>query len=80
MTSEDIERRVIRTVAEQFCEPEDKITRETHIENDLHGDSLDAVELVMELEDEFDLPITDEDAEKLKTVGDAVDYLVERLN
>jgi len=53
-----------------------EITRETSFINDLNADSLDTVELVMEFEDEFDLSIPDEEAEKIQTVGAAVDYVV----
>lgn len=65
-------------IATQFGVKEDKITRETSFKNDLSADSLDLVELVMSLEDEYDVEIDDEDAEKIKTVGDALDY-VEKL-
>lgn len=54
---------------------EEKVTREASFRDDLEADSLDVVELVMELEDEFGLEISDEDAEKIVTVGDAVDYI-----
>ncbi|MCH7595700.1 MAG: acyl carrier protein [Planctomycetes bacterium] len=57
-----------------------EISRETSFVNDLNADSLDTVELVMELEDEFDLTIPDEDAEKLKTVGEAMDYIQKALS
>ncbi|MCK4888173.1 MAG: acyl carrier protein [Planctomycetes bacterium] len=52
------------------------ITRETSFINDLNADSLDTVELVMEFEDEFDMSIPDEEAEKIQTVGAAVDYIM----
>lgn len=65
-------------IATQFGVEEDEITRETSFKNDLSADSLDLVELVMSLEDEYDVEIDDEDAEKIKTVGDALDY-VEKL-
>ncbi|MBL8800796.1 MAG: acyl carrier protein [Planctomycetes bacterium] len=55
--------------------PEEKVTRETSFINDLGADSLDTVELVMEFEDEFEISIPDEDAEKIQTVGNAVDYI-----
>ena len=55
----------------------EKVTEETSFINDLGADSLDTVELVMEFEDEFDLNIPDEDAEKIQTVGDAVKYIEE---
>ena len=53
-----------------------EITREVSFNNDLSADSLDIVELVMEFEDEFDMSIPDEEAEKIQTVGAAVDYVV----
>ena len=53
-----------------------EITRETSFINDLNADSLDTVELVMEFEDKFDISIPDEDAEKIQTVGAAIDYIV----
>jgi len=52
-----------------------EITRETSFINDLNADSLDTVELVMEFEDEFDTSIPDEEAEKIQTVGAAIDYI-----
>ncbi|MCI0589308.1 MAG: acyl carrier protein [Planctomycetes bacterium] len=57
----------------------EKITDATHFVNDLGADSLDTVELVMEFEDEFELSIPDEDAEKIATVGDAVKYIEEKV-
>jgi len=54
--------------------------RETSFINDLNADSLDTVELVMEFEDEFDMSIPDEEAEKIQTVGAAVDYIVKVMN
>jgi len=69
--------RVIEIVCEQMGQPKEKVTEETSFINDLGADSLDTVELVMELEDEFDLSIPDEEAEKIRTVGDAVRYIDE---
>lgn len=54
---------------------ESKISRETSFVNDLNADSLDTVELVMELEDEFETSIPDEDAEKIQTVGQAIEFI-----
>ncbi len=54
---------------------EDKVTRDASFKDDLGADSLDIAELVMELEDEFDMEIPDEEAEKITTVGDALDYI-----
>ena len=73
---EDIEARIITIVAEQLGVDKAEISRETSFVNDLNADSLDTVELVMEFEDEFDMSIPDEEAEKIQTVGSAVDYIV----
>ena len=70
-----IEEKVIDIICEQMGEDRSKITRETSFINDLKADSLDTVELVMEFEDEFDTSIPDEDAEKIQTVGAAIDYI-----
>ncbi len=78
-TSVDIEEKVIHIVADQMSVDKGEITRATSFVNDLNADSLDTVELVMELEDEFDLTIPDEEAEKLKTVGEAIDYIKKHL-
>ena len=64
-------------VAEQLGVDEADITLETSFD-DLNADSLDVVELIMALEEEFDIEIPDEDAEKIKTVGDAVEYIKEK--
>ena len=71
-----IEDKVIGIISEQMGVDKSEITRETSFINDLNADSLDTVELVMEFEDEFDLSIPDEEAEKIQTVGVAVDYVV----
>lgn len=62
-------------IVERFGVDEQKITRELTFQEDLGADSLDVVELIMELEDVFSIQISDEDAEKIKTIGDAVDYI-----
>lgn len=71
----EIESKVIEIVAEQMSVDKAEINRNTSFVNDLNADSLDTVELVMELEDEFNITIPDEEAEKLKTVGEAIDYI-----
>jgi acyl carrier protein len=70
-----VEERVTEIVSEQLGVDKDKITRETSFVNDLGADSLDTVELVMELEEEFDISIPDEAAEKIQKVGEAVDFI-----
>ncbi len=70
-----IEKKVIEIISEQMGADKSEITRETSFINDLNADSLDTVELVMEFEDEFDMSIPDEDAEKIQTVGAAIDYI-----
>jgi acyl carrier protein len=67
--------RVIEIVAEQLGQEKDKIKPETSFVNDLGADSLDTVELVMELEEEFDINIPDDAAEKIQTVGQAIEYI-----
>ena len=77
---ENVEERVLNIVCEQLGTSRDKITRETSFINDLGADSLDTVELVMEFEDEFEINIPDEDAEKIQTVGDAIKYIGEHAS
>ncbi|MBE0595806.1 MAG: acyl carrier protein [Desulfuromonadales bacterium] len=69
--------RVKQIVAEQLGVDEDQVVSEASFMDDLGADSLDTVELVMALEEEFDIEISDEDAEKIQTVQDAVDYITE---
>lgn len=71
----EIEAKVIEIVSEQMGVDKGEITRETSFINDLNADSLDTVELVMEFEDEFDMSIPDEEAEKIQTVGAAIDFI-----
>ena len=73
--AEDIEAKVISIVADQLGVDKSEISRETSFVNDLNADSLDTVELVMEFEDEFDMSIPDEEAEKIQTVGQAIDHI-----
>ncbi len=71
-----IEDKVIDIISEQMGVDKSEVSRETSFINDLNADSLDTVELVMEFEDEFDMSIPDEDAEKIQTVGAAIDFIV----
>ena len=75
MTNPTVEERVKKIVCDQMGTTPDKVNRETSFINDLGADSLDTVELVMEFEDEFEISIPDEDAEKIQTVGNAIEYI-----
>ncbi|OGT95493.1 MAG: acyl carrier protein [Gemmatimonadetes bacterium GWC2_71_9] len=75
----ELETRVKDIIAEELGVEKDKLTAEASFMEDLGADSLDTVELVMAFEKEFDLDIPDEEAEKLRTVGDALTYLHQRL-
>ena len=74
-----IEAKVTEIVSEQMGVDKGEVSRETSFINDLNADSLDTVELVMEFEDEFDMSIPDEEAEKIQTVGAAIDYIAKVL-
>ncbi|HKL27169.1 MAG TPA: acyl carrier protein [Desulfuromonadales bacterium] len=71
------EERVKQIVAEQLGVDEEQVTAEASFMDDLGADSLDTVELVMALEEEFDIEISDEEAEKIQTVQNAIDYISE---
>lgn len=75
----EIEARVKKIVVEQLGVKEDEITTEASFVDDLGADSLDTVELVMALEEEFETEIPDEEAEKIVTIKDAVKYIAERM-
>ena len=75
-TKEEVKDKVTKIVSEQMGVEKSEITMETSFVNDLNADSLDTVELVMEFEDEFELSIPDEEAEKIQTVGAAVEYII----
>ncbi len=77
MTEAEVEAKVIEIVAEQMGVDQGEVSRDTSFANDLNADSLDTVELVMEFEDEFDTSIPDDQAEKIQTVGQAIDYILE---
>ena len=70
--------RMQRIIAEQLGVDPDKITGKSSFVNDLGADSLDTVELVMELEEEFDINIPDDAAEKMQTIGDVIRFILER--
>jgi acyl carrier protein len=70
-----VQERVVDIVAEQLGVNKDQVNRDTSFVNDLGADSLDTVELVMELEEEFDINIPDDAAEKIQTVGQAIDFI-----
>jgi len=73
-----VEEKVIGIVSDQLDTPKDDISRESSFVDDLKADSLDIVELVMALEDEFDIKIPDEDYDKIKSVGDVISYIEEK--
>jgi acyl carrier protein len=70
-----VEERVIEIVCENLGVNKEQVTRQTSFQEDIGADSLDIVELVMELEEEFEITIPDDQAEKIKTVGEAIDYI-----
>ena len=73
-----VEEKVVAIVSDQLGVPKEEVTRESSFVDDLKADSLDVVELVMEFEDQFEVTIPDDDYEKIRTVGDAVDYIEEK--
>ncbi len=75
LTKDEIQEKVVKIVSEQMGVDEGEISADTSFVNDLNADSLDTVELVMEFEDQFELSIPDEEAEKIQTVGAAVEYI-----
>ena len=77
MTEAEVETKVIEIVAEQMGVDKGEVSRDTSFANDLNADSLDTVELVMEFEDEFDTSNPDDQAEKIQTVGNAIDYIID---
>ena len=73
-----IEQRVADIIAEQLGVSKEEVVPEASFIDDLGADSLDIVELVMAMEEEFDIEIPDDDAEKIQTIGDAISYVRER--
>ncbi len=79
MDEQEIQDKVFSIVAEQMGVDKGEINRDTNFVNDLNADSLDTVELVMEFEDEFETSIPDEEAEKIQTVGQAIDFIKQHM-
>jgi len=79
MSEKSIEESVIEVVCEQLSASKENVTMQTSFINDLGADSLDTVELVMEFEERFGIEIPDSDAEKIQTVGDAVNFIEKKL-
>ncbi len=75
MSAQDIEPRVKVIIAEQLNVKDEDVSNQAHFEDDLGADSLDTVELVMKFEEDFDIEISDDDAEKIKTVQEAINYI-----
>jgi acyl carrier protein len=75
-----VEERVLEIISENLGVNKEQLTRNTRFVDDLGADSLDLVEVVMELEEEFDIAIPDEESEKIKTVGEAIDYVQKELS
>ncbi len=78
MTESEIEAAVIKVVAEKMGVDQDDISRDTRFTEDLNADSLDTVELIMDLEDEFEIAIGDEEAGNLQTIGDVVEFIAKQ--
>ncbi len=79
MSSEEIFEKVKKIIVDQLGIAEDNISLESSFIDDLGADSLDTVELIMAIEEEFDIEIPDEDAEKVDTVNDVVEYIKEHV-
>ncbi|OFI47995.1 acyl carrier protein [Floricoccus penangensis] len=78
MTKEEIFNQIKDTLAESLEIEPDQITLETDIVDDLHADSISIMEFTLALEDEFDIEISDEDADRIITIGNVVDYIAEQ--
>jgi acyl carrier protein len=76
----DIEKKVTEIICEQLSVEESQVTPDASFQESLNADSLDIVELIMAFEEGFDIEIPDDDAEKIRTVGDAVQYIAKQLD
>ncbi len=79
MSNDEIRDKIVDIVADKLNKPKDSITPEMSFINDLGADSLDTVELVMDIEDAFEITIPEDQAEKIETVGAAVDYVAKAM-
>ncbi len=79
MTPQEIEAKVVKAIVDKLGVEESKVTPEASFMNDLGADSLDTVELVMKFEEEFGIKIPDEEAEKITKVGEAIEYIKQKL-
>ncbi|GBG94133.1 acyl carrier protein [Ligilactobacillus salitolerans] len=80
MTEQEVFTKIAAIIEERFGVAADKVTKELNFQDDLDADSIDIVEFVLELEDTFGAEISDDDAEQLTTVGQAVSYIAEHQN
>ncbi len=80
MEKQQVFNKIAQLLAERFNVAADSITSDTNFQNDLQADSIDMVEFELELEDDFGAEIPDEEAAKIQTVGQAVDYIVSHQN
>jgi len=76
----DVQEKIIEIISSQLSVPKEKVVPQASFTDDLGADSLDLVELVMAMEEEFGMEIADEDAEKLQTVQDTIDYVKQHLD
>ena len=79
MADNDVETKIKEAIVEKLGVEESKVTPQASFINDLGADSLDTVELIMELENKFNIQIPDEDQEKIQTVGDAINYVKSKV-
>lgn len=80
MNVDEIKKKIVAIIAEQLSVPEEDVVDNASFVDDLGADSLDLVEMIMAMEEAFDVSIADEDAEKIKTVQDAFDYVAKNAS